>query len=178
MKKYMHSLIAAAVAVFATGTTSLAQSSATSQPVTVNIDLSASVISIALGATPTVNFVYASAADYTAPKTVSKPGHFTVVSNRNYTITAAAQTPFTVVATDPTPLSLGVVNISVDPATLNGGTPATQALSQTPAPIITNAVPTVGAVYNINYAIPDATPLLGRSASIYSTTVVYTATQL
>lgn len=147
-------------------------------PVTVNIDLTAAVLSIELGGTPTVNFVYGSPADYTVSQTQPKPGHFTVISNQAYDITVEAQAQFTVDAGNATPVPLDVVEVSVDPATANGGSLATQPLSPGPLAIVSGASPTAGATYNVNYTIPDATPLLGKVPLVYSTTVIYTATQL
>lgn len=147
-------------------------------PVTVNIDLTAAVLSIDLGPNPTVNFVYGTAAAYTISQTQAKPAHFTVISNQSYDITVEAVTEFNTSPTNLTPVPLDVIDISVDPATANGGTLTTQPLTLGPLEIVSAAAPTTGAVYNVNYTIPDATPLLGKAPIVYTTTVIYTATQL
>ncbi len=142
--------------------------------VTVNIDLSTDVISINLGADPEVNFVYATAADYANSKTVSKTSHFTVVSNTNYDITVAADNEFD--GTDNIPL--GVIDINVDPTTANGGELNAVNLSLSPTLLVGSATPSTGAIYNVNYTIADASPLVGLAPEVYTTTITYTATGL
>ena len=168
-----------ATLVLSAGLFSITANAQTDQtaPVTVNIDLTAPVISIDLGADPTVNFLYATAADYTVAQTQPKVGHFTVISNQNYDITVAAQAEFTVYPAQ-TAVPLSVVQVSVDPATANGGTLTMQPLSMTPGELVSDATATTGATYNVNYSIPDAAPLLGKANEVYTTTVIYTATQL
>ncbi len=146
---------------------------ATSGPVTVNINLT-DAISITLGADPTVNFNYMEAADYTEVQTVEKTGHFTVVSNQEYNLTVQAVTAFS-----PAGPALDIVTVSVDPGTLNGGTPVPNVpLNTEPAPLLNGADPSTGALYTVNYEIADATTLLGLPDPTYTTTVTYTATQL
>lgn len=144
-------------------------------PVNVNIDLTASVISIDLGTAPDVTFVYATAEDYTTEQVENKPGHFTVVSNQPYDISLVANTEFTSPSSEEIPL--GIVNVSVVDAT-NGGTLNTVPLSLTGGVLVESATPSTNAVYNINYTIADAAPLVGLPAEVYNTTVTYTATQL
>jgi hypothetical protein len=153
-----------------------AQLSASTTPVTVNIDLTASVISIALDATPTVDFVYATAADYAALKTVNKPGHLTVISNKNYNIAVKANGQFT--STSSGVLPLGTVSVNVDAATANGGTLTPRALSPTDQVIVAGATASTTAVFNVDYTIANATPLIALPKELYTTTVTYTATQL
>lgn len=145
-------------------------------PVTVNIDLTAEVISIDLGADPTVNFVYATAADYTESKTVTKEGHFTVISNLPYDITVAAQGEFVSPSEDDLPLDL--VTVSVDPATANGGTLTDAPLALAETPLVGEAEASTSAVYNVDYTIDNPAPLLDLAREVYTTTVTYTATQL
>jgi hypothetical protein len=132
-------------------------------------------ISITLGATPTVNFTYTTAADYTASKTVEKAGHFTVVSNKPYNLTVAATAAFTP-AGGP---ALNIVTVTVPAASANGGTPvANVPLSTTAASLVTNSTASTGASYTVDYTIANPASLLNLGASAYSTTVTYTATQL
>lgn len=147
-------------------------------PVTVTIDLTAPVLSIDLGASPNVSFVYATPEDYTTPQVEPKVGHFTVVSNQVYDVTVAAQEAFTVVPENDSPIPLSVVQVSVDPSTTGGGTPAVVPLSQTAGTLVTDGPATLGTTYNVNYTIPDATSLINKQPEAYSTTVIYTATQL
>ncbi|MEJ2884482.1 hypothetical protein [Pedobacter sp. GR22-6] len=176
MKKKLSLLAFSMLPIFLLAGRANAQSAST-DPVTVNINLSAEVISIVLGGSPDVTFNYPTAASYTVPQTVPKLGHFTVISNQNYDVTVSGTAPFSN-ANSATPIPLNVVTVAVDPATANGGAVAPVILSGTAQPVVSGATPTGGATYNVNYSIPDATPLLGRSPLIYSTTVVYTATQL
>lgn len=145
-------------------------------PVTVNIDLTAEVISIDLGADPTVNFVYTEAADYAEEQVVTKPGHLIVVSNEPYNIAVSAQGPFTSTSNDP--VDLGVVTVAVDEGTPNGGELTPVVLSATDAVLVAEADATTTATYDVHYSIPDASTLLDVAREIYTTTVVYTATQL
>lgn len=146
---------------------------ATSLPVTVNINLT-DAISITLGAAPTVNFDYLIASDYAGSKTVEKASHFTVISNKPYDLTVAATGAFTP-AGGP---ALNIVTVTVPPATANGGTPvANVPLSTTPAALVNNSTASTGAVYTVDYTISNPASLLNLAGSTYSTTVTYTATQ-
>ena len=155
--------------------------SASTAPVTVNIDLQAAVLSIALDAAPTVNFVYGTAAEYTASKTVTKLGHLTVISNKPYDLAVSADGLFTSSnSTNTTNLpALDIVGITVDAATLHGGTltPIT-ALTQVDQEFISAANAEINAVYNISYTIADPSSLISLPLEVYTTTVTYTATQL
>jgi len=151
-----------------------ANAQAVSGTVAVNLILS-DAFSIVLGPTPDVTFTYASAADYAGSKTVAKTNHFTVVSNKPYSVAVKANTVFNTISTTTPPLS--AVQISVDASTITGATYTTATLSTTNQTIASAASPTIGTAYNINYAIPTAAPLLAMSAGTYTTNVVYTVTQ-
>lgn len=146
--------------------------------VTVSIDLTAPVISIDLGADPNVTFVYSTPEDYTTPQVEPKVGHFTVVTNQDYEVTVQATEEFTVIPENASPIPLSVVQVSVDPSTTGGGTPAIVPLSSTAGTLVTDGPATIGTTYNINYTIPDATSLIDKVPEVYSTTVIYTATQI
>jgi len=175
MKKNLLIILFVAVAIcFGHQAKAQVKPTATSQPVTVNINLT-DAISITLGATPTVNFTYTTAADYTASKTVEKAGHFTVVSNKPYNLTVAATGAFTP-AGGP---DLDIVTVTVPAASANGGTPvANVPLSTTAASLVTGSTASTGASYTVDYTIANPASLLNLGASSYSTTVTYTATQL
>lgn len=145
-----------------------------SNAVTLTVDLTASVLSLSLGASPDVEFKYTTAADYTATKTVSKTAHLSVVSNRNYSIAVKA-TAFT--ATSGT-LPLSTVSVTVDPLTLNGGTATPVSLSTTNATLLTGGTPSNSAVFNISYAISSPSSLLTLPRELYTSSVTYTATHL
>lgn len=169
-------LIAAFVVLVAVCFGHQAKAQVSTTPVTVNIDLTASVISIALDATPTVDFIYANAADYAASKTVTKTGHLTVISNKNYNIAVKANGQFTSASSGVLPL--GTVSVNVDAATANGGTLTPRALTTSDQVIVAGATATTTAVFNVDYTIANATPLIALPKEVYTTTVTYTATQL
>jgi hypothetical protein len=167
-------LIALAAICFGNQAKAQVKPAATSQPVTVNINLT-DAISITLGATPTVNFTYTTAADYTASKTVEKAGHFTVVSNKPYNLTVVATGAFTPSGGP----DLNIVTVNVPSGSANGGSPvANVPLSTTAASLVTNSTASTGASYTVDYTISNPASLLNLGASAYSTTVTYTATQL
>lgn len=157
----------------------LAQTQSTN-PLTLTVNLSTDVISISLGADPNVEFLYDAAGDYTTTQTVTKTGHVTVVSNQEFDLAVAARSNFTSNGTGS--LNLNVVSVSVDPSTLNGGSSTAVALALAATgpgtTLVTGADPSSGAVFNINYSIPNVSTLLGLANQIFTTTVVYTATQL
>ena len=154
---------------------------ANAQAVSGNVPLSnvlSDAFSITLGATPDVVFTYSTAADYAGSKTVAKPNHFTVVSNKPYSVAVKAATEFNVIAGNATPVALSVVQVSIDPSTpATGATYATPALTTTNQPLVTTASPTLATAYNVNYSIPTAAGLIGKAAGTYATNVVYTVTQ-
>lgn len=142
--------------------------------VAVNLVLS-DAFSIVLGADPDVTFTYANAADYAEAKNVSKADHFTVISNKPYSVAVKANSAFNTITTTTPPLS--AVKISVDASTITGADYTTRSLSETNQVIAAGADPTIGTAYTINYDIPTAAPLLAMSAGTYTTNVVYTVTQ-
>jgi hypothetical protein len=157
-----------------------AQQSAQSSPFNLSIVLQ-DAIAINLGGSPDVLFTYATATDYANSKTVAKAAHFSVISNRNYDISLAANAAFNVNNNNATPVPLSVVNISVNRTGMSGsvgGTDVTATLSQSSQSLVTNANASIGSVYNINFVIPTAANLVGKAADTYTTTVTYTATQL
>src|SRR5690606_29026032 len=146
------------------------------EPVTGNIDLTAEVISLDLDTDSTVNFVYMEVADYAEEQVITIPEHLIEVSNESYNIAVSAQGPFTSTSNDP--VDLGVVTVAVDEVTPNGGELTPVVLSATDAVLVAEADATTAATYDVNYSIPDASTLLDVAREIYTTTVVYTATQL
>lgn len=146
---------------------------ATSGPVTVNINLT-DAISITLGADPTVNFDYLTAADYAASKTVTKASHFTVISNKPYNLSVTAMGTFQP-AGGP---DLDIVTVNVPASTANGGTPVPNVpLSTTASALVNGSTASKGAIYTVEYTISDPASLLNLTGSTYNTTVTYTATQ-
>lgn len=146
------------------------------EPVTVTIDLSTSVISISLESDPHVTFSYESAQDYTEEKKVEKPSHFTVISNLPYDVSVKAESEFSSTGTENP--DLNVVTIKVDENTANGGNLSAVTLSTSPGELVKNADPSTGATYNVEYSIPSAETLIELDNVVYTTTVTYTATHL
>ncbi|SEA98471.1 hypothetical protein [Pedobacter hartonius] len=172
-------MIAAILAVF---TLSNFRASAQVAPITSgNVPLSiilADAVTITLEAAPAVSFSYSLPTDYIGPRLVNKPTHFSIFSNRNYTLSVKADAAFQTPTTGPS-IPLSAVNVAVKsslPAT--GITPATVVLSTQGADLLTPAPATLGTVYSIDYTIPSSVPLLGVTAGTYTTNVIYTVTQL
>lgn len=175
MKKIL--LIIAAVLAVVT----LFNLKANAQTVTGNAPLSivlSDAFSITLGASPNVDFNYTQASDYAAVKTVPKANHFTVISNKAYSVAVKATAEFNTIVGNATPVSLGVVQVSIDPSTpTTGATYGTPSLTTTNQALVTTANPTIGTAFNVIYTIPTAAPLIGKMAGTYATNVVYTVTQ-
>ena len=155
---------------------------ASAQTVTGDAPLSivlSDAFSITLGASPDVVFTYSQASDYAAiNKTVPKANHFTVISNKAYSVAVKATAEFNTIVGNATPVSLGVVQVSIDPSTpATGATYSTPALTTTNQALVAAASPTIGTAFNVVYTIPTAAPLIGKMAGTYLTNVVYTVTQ-
>lgn len=156
-------------------TLSLSGLKASAQDVrTANVPLTITLsdaFSITLGPTPAVAFNYGTAASYAAVQSVPKNSHFTVISNKPYSVAVSAS------AFTPT-LGLDIVKVAIDPATVapTGTTYNTVAL--TGGTLIAAGPATVGTAYNVIYSIPDASTLIGKqTATPYATNVTYTITQ-
>jgi len=169
-------IIAALLAAF-----TLFNMKANAQTVTGNVPLSivlSDAFSITLGPNPGVVFTYASAADYVASQTVTKASHFSVISNKPYSINVKATAEFNTFAANTTPVSLGIVQISVDPSTAaTGATYSNANLTTTSQIIAAAAAPTIGTAYNIDYTIANGAGLINKAAGTYATNIVYTITQ-
>jgi len=149
-----------------------------SLPVTVNIDLTADVLSLTLGADQTVDFVYTTAADYAQPKSETIEDHLTVVSSREYNITVLSNQVFTRPAGGT--IDLDVMQLNAIAATPNSGTPVINVTltSGTASPLVNGAPATIEAIYDVTYEIPDASTFIDLDRGIYTTTVTYTVTQI
>jgi len=172
-------ILAAMLAVF---TLSNLKASAQALPInSENVPLSIilkDAVTITLEASPAVSFEYNIPSDYIGSRLQNKPTHFTVFSNRTYTLSVKADAAFQVPTAGPS-IPLSAVNVAVKsslPAT--GVTPVTVPLSTDGGDLLTPAPATLGTVYNIDYTIPSSLPLLGVTAGTYTTNVIYTVTQL
>jgi len=157
-----------------------AQATVNSSNVPVKISL-VDIVSITLGGTPQVEFLYDTEAKYKAAQVVTKTGAFTVFSNKKYNVTVKANAAFTPPAGTTNVIPLDVVTVSVvSGSAANGATFAAAPLSLTAQPLITGSNPSLGQAFNIDYTIPAAraeADLLGKVAGDYTTTLVYTLTQ-
>lgn len=146
-------------------------------PVQVNIVLS-DVYSIVLGTgDQSVTFDYTDAADYAADQLVTKNNHFTVISNKPYSITVEGNNDFTN-GGNTIPLETVVVNVA-SPTTPGGTVAANVALSTDPETLITGADPTTTTAFNIDYQIPEdnTVNLLNKAVGTYTANVTYRITQ-
>jgi len=178
MKK-LFTICSLAVALVSFSESAKAQTiSDTSDPFLLSIDVTTPVISINLQGSADVSFVYGDADSYNKPNVVSKPGHFSVISNRPYEVIAQAGA-FTSSSSDE--LALSVVQMTATRVTGDGTNetsttvPLTDGAGQA---LVVSAPATTNSVYNIDFSIPSAAPLLDVAAEVYTTSVTYTATQL
>lgn len=175
MKKYL--FISAAIVAGLTIFNSKAKAQSTGDA-TVNIIL-ADAFSIVMNPTSTVNFNYPNAVDYTRAQDVPMAGHFTVVSNKPYSVAVKGSGPFTRTAGGT--ILLNTVTVNVLPTTTGTGISSfpTVALTTSDQTIAGSATQTTGTSYNINYGIPLANVpnLLNKAAGTYVATVTYTVTQ-
>jgi hypothetical protein len=172
-------IIAALLAVF---TLSNLKASAQHAPInSANVPLSiilADAVTITLEASPAVSFSYTQASDYIGSRLVNRPSHFSIFSNRTYTLSVKADAAFQVPTAGPS-IPLSAVKVAVNSSLPTTGiTPSTVALSTGGAALLTPAPATLATVYSIDYTIPTSTPLLGVTAGTYTTNVIYTVTQL
>lgn len=166
---YLSAVVVLSCALFSTKTTA-------QETVAVNIDLTTPVLSLTV-TDPEVTFTYATAEDYVGAKSVMKENHLSVTSSTAFDISVQANTEF--ISTSNEAINLGIVNIAATPVEENGATlsPVFLALDSDQN-IVTDAPAAIQEVFNVDYAIEDATPLLGLPAEMYSTTITYTATAL
>ncbi|WP_316779234.1 hypothetical protein [Pedobacter antarcticus] len=177
MKKMYLSSFVIAIAFTLCSINSKAQTG-TSGPVALTISIE-DAISITLGGTPDVLFEYHSAASFNSSPNVAKTNHFTVVSNRAYTLGVNADAPFTpATGTSVVPLSTVQISVTAARPAVTGAT--TVALDQNLAQLVATAPASTGTEFDINYNIPTSASqaLITAAATDYTTNVLYTVTQL
>lgn len=179
MKKLIISSIALLVTLTFCSLESKAQGeTATSGNVALTISIQ-DAISITLGTSSSVRFEYYTPESFNASPTQTQANHFTVVSNRAYSVGVNATGPF-VPAVGATTIPLSTVQISVDNAVPAIPASSSVALSETLTTFVATAPATTGTVFGIDYTIPLAASqaLITANATDYTTNVVYTVTQL
>lgn len=126
-----------------------------------------------------VEFDYESQAAFSATQAVTKASHITVFSNRKYKIDVHASDDFKIGSSTTNVISAGVLQVSVaTPASAPSGTTYTSRfLTATDQNLVNLAPAALAAAYDIKYAIPDVTGVLGKPAGTYTTTIIYTLTQ-
>ena len=163
--------------------TNKVQAQNTTATTTVNITLN-DVISIDAGSTAignTVDFNYATAADYNADQTVSKANSLKVTSTKNFSVNVKAGGAGFVNGTNLIPVNVLTIKAAAASGTM-GGTKAAVVLSETDQALVTNAPLGSALTLNLDYTIPAAksssSDILGKPAGTYTQTVTYTATAL
>ena len=125
-----------------------------------------------------VEFDYESQAAF-INKSLTKAGHITVFSNRKYKIDVKALDDFKIGSATTNVITSDVLQVSVaTPATApNGSTYAQPFLTHANQNLINLAPAALAASYDIKYAIPDVTKILGTPTGTYTTNIIYTLTQ-
>ena len=157
-----------------------AQATDQSANVAVNIILT-DAISIVLGSAPqTVDFSYPNALAYSVRQDVLMADHFTVISNKGYTIKVTGAGNFVGPAAATIDLNTVSVNVAATTPITNVSAAAVVPLVVAPGADIITGTATTSRSYNINYAIPlpSVANILGKAAGTYTTNVFYTVTQL
>ncbi len=155
----------------------------TTATTTVNITLS-DVISIDAGSTAignTVNFNYATAADYNSDQTLTKANSLKVTSTKNFNVKVKAGGANFMNGTNVIPVNVLTIKAATASGTM-GGTKSAVVLSTTDQTLVSNAPLGSALTLNLDYTIPAAKSasfdILGKPAGTYTQTVTYTATAL
>ena len=159
------------------------QAQNTTATTTVNITLN-DVISIDAGSTAignTVDFNYATAADYNSDQTITKANSLKVTSTKNFNVKVKAGGANFMNGTNLIPVNVLTIKAAAAAGTM-GGTKTAVVLSATDQTLVTNAPLGSALTLNLDYTIPAAksssSDILGKPAGTYTQTVTYTATAL
>jgi hypothetical protein len=155
----------------------------TTATTTVNITLN-DVISIDAGSTAignTVDFNYATAADYNSDQTINKANSLKVTSTKNFNVKVKAGGANFMNGTNLIPVNVLTIKAATASGTM-GGTKSAVVLSATDQTLVTNAPLGSALTLNLDYTIPavrsSSSDILGKPAGTYTQTVIYTATAL
>jgi hypothetical protein len=155
----------------------------TTATTTVNITLN-DVISIDAGSTAignTVDFNYATAADYNSDQTINKANSLKVTSTKNFNVKVKAGGANFMNGTNLIPVNVLTIKAASASGTM-GGTKSAVVLSATDQTLVTNAPLGSALTLNLDYTIPavrsSSSDILGKPAGTYTQTVIYTATAL
>jgi len=159
------------------------QAQNTTATTTVNITLN-DVISIDAGSTAignTVDFNYATAADYNSDQTITKANSLKVTSTKNFNVKVKAGGANFMNGTNLIPVNVLTIKAAASAGTM-GGTKTPVVLSATDQTLVANAPLGSALTLNLDYTIPAAksssADILGKPAGTYTQTVTYTATAL
>ncbi|MBD3907122.1 peptidoglycan-binding protein LysM [Chryseobacterium sp. Ch-15] len=163
--------------------TNNAKAQNTTATTTVNITLN-DVISIDAGSTAignTVDFNYATAADYNSDQTINKANSLKVTSTKNFNVKVKAGGANFMNGTNLIPVNVLTIKAATASGTM-GGTKSAVVLSATDQTLVTNAPLGSALTLNLDYTIPavksSSSDILGKPAGTYTQTVIYTATAL
>ena len=163
--------------------TNNAKAQNTTATTTVNITLN-DVISIDAGSTAignTVDFNYATAADYNSDQTITKANSLKVTSTKNFNVKVKAGGANFMNGTNLIPVNVLTIKAATASGTM-GGTKSAVVLSATDQTLVTNAPLGSALTLNLDYTIPavksSSSDILGKPAGTYTQTVTYTATAL
>ncbi|MBO6186718.1 MAG: peptidoglycan-binding protein LysM, partial [Chryseobacterium sp.] len=163
--------------------TNNAKAQNTTATTTVNITLN-DVISIDAGSTAignTVDFNYATAADYNSDQTINKANSLKVTSTKNFNVKVKAGGANFMNGTNLIPVNVLTIKAATASGTM-GGTKSAVVLSATDQTLVTNAPLGSALTLNLDYTIPavksSSSDILGKPAGTYTQTVTYTATAL
>ncbi|MBW3524910.1 peptidoglycan-binding protein LysM [Chryseobacterium sp. NKUCC03_KSP] len=155
----------------------------TTATTTVNITLN-DVISIDAGSTAignTVDFNYATAADYNSDQTINKANSLKVTSTKNFNVKVKAGGANFMNGTNLIPVNVLTIKAASASGTM-GGTKSAVVLSAIDQTLVTNAPLGSALTLNLDYTIPavrsSSSDILGKPAGTYTQTVIYTATAL
>ncbi|KUJ50876.1 hypothetical protein, partial [Chryseobacterium sp. JAH] len=150
---------------------------------TVNITLK-DVISIDSGSTAignTVDFNYATAADYNSDQTITKANSLKITSTKNFNVKVKAGGGSFVNGTNLIPVNVLTIKAAAAAGSM-GGTKTPVVLSETDQTLVSNAPLGSALTLNLDYTIPasksSSSDILGKPAGTYTQTVTYTATAL
>ncbi|OCK51688.1 peptidoglycan-binding protein LysM [Chryseobacterium sp. CBo1] len=159
------------------------QAQNTTATTTVNITLN-DVISIDAGSTAignTVDFNYATAADYNSDQTITKANSLKVTSTKNFNVKVKAGGANFMNGTNLIPVNVLTIKAAAASGTM-GGTKTAVVLSAADQTLVSNAPLGSALTLNLDYTIPasksSSSDILGKPAGTYTQTVTYTATAL
>ncbi|KUJ52153.1 hypothetical protein, partial [Chryseobacterium sp. JAH] len=133
----------------------------------------------------TVDFNYATAADYNSDQTITKANSLKITSTKNFNVKVKAGGGSFVNGTNLIPVNVLTIKAAAAAGSM-GGTKTPVVLSETDQTLVSNAPLGSALTLNLDYTIPasksasksSSSDILGKPAGTYTQTVTYTATAL